>query len=121
MSEIRHLTSKVAGEPWEMEAIHRLNYRTFVEEIPQHEQNDEGRLVDKFHGDNTYIICVSGGTLAGMIAMRFARPFSLDAKLPDLDTHLPPGRKWCELRILAVEKKFRTGAMNRSKRRSRSG
>ena len=111
MSEIRHLTFKVAGEPWEMDAIHRLNYRTFVEEIPQHEQNDEGRLVDKFHDHNTYIICVSGGTLAGMVAMRFARPFSLDGKLPDLDSHLPTGRNWSELRLLAVEKKFRGSAV----------
>ncbi len=111
MSEIRHLTFKVATEPWEMEAIHRLNYRTFVEEIPQHDHNDEGRLVDKFHDTNTYIICVSGGVLAGMAAIRFGRPFSLDGKLPDLDAHLPPGRKWCEIRLLAVEKKFRGSAL----------
>ncbi len=111
MSGIRHLTFKVAAESWEMEAIHRLNYRTFVEEIPQHDHNDEGRLVDKFHDTNTYVICVSGGVLAGMAAIRFLRPFSLDGKMPDLDVHLPPGRKWCELRLLAVEKKFRGSAV----------
>ena len=30
------LVFKVANEDWEVEQIHRLNYRTFVEEIPQH-------------------------------------------------------------------------------------
>jgi len=27
---------KLATEPWEFEAIYRLNYETFVHEIPQH-------------------------------------------------------------------------------------
>jgi aspartate aminotransferase-like enzyme/GNAT superfamily N-acetyltransferase len=107
MSDARHLTFKVASEPWEFEAIHRLNYRTFVEEIPQHDRNNEERLVDRFHDQNVYIICVAGQSLAGMMAMRFQRPFSLDGKLPDLDAHLPPGRTWCELRLLAVEPKHR--------------
>ena len=47
------LQFKIATEDWEFEAIHRLNYKTFVEEIPQHEQNAEERLVDKFHAENT--------------------------------------------------------------------
>lgn len=111
MSQSRHLTFKVASEPWEMEAIHRLNHRTFVEEIPQHEGNSEGRLVDKFHDENLYIIALAGQELAGMVAFRAQRPFSLDAKLPDLDSHLPAGHQWCEARLLAVEKKFRNTAV----------
>ena len=47
------------------------------------------------------------GELAGMVALRIQRPFSLDSKLPDLDTHLPPGRSWSEIRLLAVERKHR--------------
>ena len=31
------LVFKFASEDWEFELIHRLNYRTFVEEIPQHQ------------------------------------------------------------------------------------
>ena len=111
MSQARQLTFKVASEPWEMEAIHRLNHRTFAEEIPQHDGNDEGRLVDRFHDENIYIVCLAGEELAGMIALRTQRPFSLDAKLPELDTHLPPGNHWCEVRLLAVEKKFRNTAV----------
>ncbi len=47
------LNFKVAATPDEFEAIHALNYRTFVEEIPQHSPNGERRLVDKFHAENT--------------------------------------------------------------------
>ena len=66
------------------------------------------RLVDKFHAENTYLICLSGRKLAGMLAVRGNRPFSLDQKLADLDSYLPPaGRKVCEIRLLAIEKKFR--------------
>jgi aspartate aminotransferase-like enzyme len=42
-----------------------------------------------------------------MLAVRGSRPFSLDQKLEQLDSFLPPGRKICEIRLLAVEKKFR--------------
>ncbi len=101
------LTFKVAGTPEEFEAIHALNYRTFVEEIPQHAPNGEHRLVDKFHAENTYLIALAGQQLAGMITLRARRPFSLDAKLPDLDEHLPPDRRWVEVRLLAIVKECR--------------
>ncbi|MCW5553140.1 MAG: aminotransferase class V-fold PLP-dependent enzyme [Verrucomicrobiae bacterium] len=107
MSTAPLLVFKFATEDWEFEQIHRLNYRTFVEEIPQHERSPAGRLVDKFHVENTYLICLCGQKLVGMLAVRGQRPFSLDHKLPDLDTHLPAGRKVCEIRLLAIEKKFR--------------
>lgn len=100
---------KVAVQLWEIEAVHALNYKTFVEEIPQHEHNAEKKLVDKFHEENTYIICVneSSRELAGMIAYRDNRPFSLDSKLEDLNFHLPADRTPCEIRLLAVEEKYR--------------
>lgn len=96
-------TLKIASEPGEFEQIHRLNYRTFVEEIPQHAQNAEGRLVDRFHAENTYAICLQGERVVGMLAMRSQRPFSLDAKVPNLDQYLPAGRVPVEVRLLAVE------------------
>ena len=101
------LVFKTADTPEEFEAIHALNYRTFAEEIPQHAANGERRLVDKFHAENTYLIACAGTKLAGMIAVRDRRPFSLDAKLPDLDAHLPAGRRWGEVRLLAVEREWR--------------
>lgn len=105
------LTFKVADTPAEFEAIHALNYRTFVEEIPQHAPNAERRLVDKFHAENTYLIALAGQQLAGMITLRAHRPFSLHAKLPDLDAHLSPGRRWVEVRLLAIEKEWRGSAV----------
>jgi aspartate aminotransferase-like enzyme/N-acyl-L-homoserine lactone synthetase len=96
------LTYRIATEPWQFEAIHRLNYQTFVEEIPQHDTNAEQRLVDKFHAENTYCICVRGQALLGMVCLRSARPFSLDQKLPNLDALLPAGKSLCEIRLLAV-------------------
>jgi aspartate aminotransferase-like enzyme len=107
------LQFKVASEDWEFEQIHQLNYRTFVEEIPQHQPSATPRLVDKFHNENTYLICVSSNRIVGMIAARGRRPFSLDQKLPNLDSYLPPGRRTCEIRLLSVEKAFRNSQVFR--------
>jgi aspartate aminotransferase-like enzyme len=93
---------RIAREPWEFEAIHRLNHQTFTREIPQHQPQPDGRLVDRFHDTNVYLIAVRGTLLAGMLAVRFASPFSLALKLPELDRHLPSGHHWCELRLLTV-------------------
>lgn len=101
------LVFKIATEPREFEMIHDLNYRTFVEEIPQHPANRRRALIDAQHDENTYVICLAGEALAGMVALRGRRPFSLDRKLPDLDAHLPAGRRPCEIRLLAVEPAWR--------------
>jgi aspartate aminotransferase-like enzyme/GNAT superfamily N-acetyltransferase len=92
----------IAKTPGEFEAIHRLNYQTFVEEIPQHPPDPSRRLIDRFHAENTYVIATLDDALIGMVAGRCARPFSLDAKLRDLDRHLPPHRQAVEVRLLAV-------------------
>lgn len=105
------LRFKLADTVAEFESIHRLNYRTFVEEIAQHSPNNEKRLVDRFHAQNTYAICLDGDEVVGMIAGRCARPFSLDQKLPDLDRHLPPHSKVVEVRLLAVEPRYRKQAV----------
>lgn len=106
----RTFTFKIADEDWEFRKIHRLNYDTFVEEIRQHGVNDRGSLVDKFHDENNYIICLQDDELIGMVALRDKRPFSLDHKLGDVDDHLPCGyRKACEIRLFATVKKRRGG------------
>ncbi len=105
------LNIKLASEEWEFEQIHRLNYRTFAEEIPQHAPNAEKRLVDRYHAENTYVIALQQGGVIGMLALRGARPFSLDAKLPDLDRHLPQGCVPVEVRLLAVEPGVRKTAV----------
>src|SRR5262249_25645680 len=107
MGTYQPLIYKIATEPFEFELIHRLNYRTFVEEIPQHSANGEKRLVDRFHEENTYIICMSGEELLGMIALRSHRPFSLDFKLDNLDSYVPANSKPVEIRLLAIEPRYR--------------
>lgn len=103
------LTVKVATEAWEFEQIHHLNHQTFVEEIPQHTADPLGRLVDRFHDENTYVIALAGRELMGMLAIRERRPFSLEQKLPDLERYLPAGRSMCEFRLLAVQRRYRSG------------
>ena len=102
---------KVASEPWEYEQINRLNYRTFVEEIPQHPSNCDRLLVDRFNAENTYFICLEGESLAGMVAVRDKRPFSLDDKVPALDSYLPADSSLCELRLLAVDPQHRSSTI----------
>lgn len=105
--EGKELDYKIADTPLEFQLIHQLNYKTFVEEIPQHKSNSERILVDRFHQENTYLIAKNGSILAGMMAVRGNRPFSLESKVPDLESYLPKGKRICEIRLLAVEKEYR--------------
>jgi GNAT superfamily N-acetyltransferase len=106
-----NLRIKIASEPWELEQVYGLNYRTFVEEIPQHSPNGERRLVDQRLERSVCYVCLDDRRLRGMVAVCGQRPFSLDAKLPDLDSYLPPHERPCEVRLLAVEKNDRRGVV----------
>lgn len=101
------LTYKIASEPEEIEQIYQLNYETFVDEIPQHEQNQNRRLIDKFDRENVYIIAKDQTEVIGMIAVRANRPFSLDSKVECLDNYLPAHANPCEIRLLSVKKNYR--------------
>jgi aspartate aminotransferase-like enzyme/predicted N-acetyltransferase YhbS len=111
MNPDRLLTFGVACKETEFEQIFSLNYRTFVEEIPQHPPNPERRLVDRFHHQNSYLIALDGDQLVGMMAVRDQRPFSLDEKLGNIDAFLPAGRRICELRLLSVLPSHRNGTV----------
>ena len=105
-------TYRIAN-PADFDAIHALNYETFVEEIPQHGRNEQRRLVDRFHSGNTYVVCIAGAQLVGMVCGRCERPFSLDAKVAELDRWLPAHRKPVEVRLLAVRREWRKTAVFR--------
>lgn len=105
--ERQTLIYKIAAEPEEMEQIYKLNYETFVEEIPQHQQNESRSLIDKFDKENTYIIAKDAEAVIGMIAVRANRPFSLDHKLANLDDYLPKHAIPCEIRLLSVKREYR--------------
>lgn len=106
-------TFKIATEVWELEQIKALNYETFVEEIPQHAANPDRKLADVFHDENAYMICIQDGQVLAMLAVRGQRPFSLDRKLANLDSYLPPGRKLCEVRLLAARRGVRNSRIVR--------
>lgn len=110
MVESMSFVYKIAETAYEFEQIHLLNYETFVEEIPQHERNRSRVLLDKFHDENTYIICLKDERVIGMIAVRSTRPFSLDGKVGSVEEHLPfMIENPVEIRLLAIEKKYRNG------------
>ncbi len=102
---------KIAQTNAEFEAIARLNYETFVEEIPQHEANSTRIKVDRFHQENTYVVVYKETELIGMVAFRDQRPFSIDEKIGEIEGYLPKenGVKPCEIRLLSVKKGYRTG------------
>jgi len=101
---------KIAKYEQEFAQIHRLNYETFVQEIPQHEKNEKEILIDQFHNENTYLICLKNDELVGMIAVRDQRPFSLDYKIGSVEKWLPfEANRLCEIRLLAVKKEHRNG------------
>ena len=102
------LVYKVANTPDEFRQIHELNYRTFVEEVGQHAPNLERQLIDRFHNENTYYICLAGARLIGMVCTRDQRPFSLDLKIDNLNDLLPPHENPVEIRLLAIDKDART-------------
>ena len=87
------LKFKIAEHDWEFEAIHRLNYKTFVEEIPQHARNADERLIDKFHAENTYAIALEGERLdtRSELLEAFRRPLDerpvVKAGMDDLARH----------------------------------
>lgn len=93
---------KIADTEDEFQQIHTLNHKTFAEEIPQHEVNSEKKLLDKFHGHNTYIIVKEEINVLAMLAFSITRPFSLEYKIPDLEKYLPPFESPVEIRLLSV-------------------
>jgi aspartate aminotransferase-like enzyme len=103
MLRIGRYVFKVADAPSEFEQIHRLNYRTFVSEIPQHaDPGTGGVLVDKFHGKSTYFIALRDDRLVGMLSAHDRPPFSVAGRLPDPGVLERPGSRPLECRLLAV-------------------
>jgi len=99
---------KITNDPKDLEQIYKMNYSTFVEEIPQHEISNHKVLIDKFHEKNTYFVAKKGDIVVGMISYNSQRPFSLDQKLDNLDELLPQGHNIVEVRLFAVDPKERS-------------
>jgi len=106
-ADMSRLRFSIASTDDEFEQVHRLNHDTFCLEIPQHPARSDGRMVDRFHAENLYVVGKCGDEVVAMVALRDRRPFSLDAKLPSLDDWLPPDRCTGEVRLLAIRPRHR--------------
>lgn len=98
-----NLIFKTAETPAEFDQIHRLNYRTFAEEVQQYVPDGSGVLVDRFHDKNIYLIAVEDGRVLGMVAANDQPPFSVEKRLPDSTSLEALGGPLLEIRLLAVE------------------
>jgi aspartate aminotransferase-like enzyme/N-acyl-L-homoserine lactone synthetase len=94
---------KRAETKQEFDQIHRLNHRTFVEEIAQHSPRGGESLVDKFHDKNSYLIAVREDQVVAMIGAHDQAPFSVAERLPDPAVLKQPGMRPLEVRLLAIE------------------
>src|SRR5207244_4509886 len=103
MLQVGRYVFKRADNQREFEQIHRLNYRTFVGEIPQHADNGAGYLVDKFHTKNAYLIVLKGDRVVGMLSIHDQPPFSIAERLSDPSILTRDGTRPLEIRLLAVE------------------
>jgi len=111
MVRVGRYTFKRADSDHEFEAIHRLNYRTFVEEIPQHPASGTGLLVDKFHDKNVYFIALRDSHLVGMVSAHGQPPFSVASRIEDPSVLDRPGSRPMEVRLLAIEPGERNSAV----------
>lgn len=74
---------RLARLPEEHEQISQLLHRTFVLEVGQDADTGTGRLIDKFHHKNTYLVAVHRRRICGMVAMHSQPPFSAGSALDD--------------------------------------
>ncbi len=102
MDRIGPYEFRFAATAMDREQIHRLNYQTFVRELPQHADAGDGRLVDKFDAKNQYLMAVKDSALVGMLAAHDQPPFSIADRMPDASVLSSPGVVPVEIRLLAV-------------------
>jgi hypothetical protein len=106
--EARYLF-RVASTEAELEQVYRLNHRTFVDEVGQCQATVDGRLVDKFHDKNTYLVALKGGQVVGMVAVHDRPPFSTASRMADPGDLARLGGPFLEIRLLAVRPDARHG------------
>jgi aspartate aminotransferase-like enzyme/predicted N-acetyltransferase YhbS len=98
---------KPAQTAEEYAQVHRLNYQTFVRELPQHADHGDDRLVDKYHDRNMYWIALYEGRVVGMIAVHDQPPFSIADKMDNPSLLEDLGPRPMEVRLLAIEPEHR--------------
>jgi predicted N-acetyltransferase YhbS len=89
--------------------IARFNYQIFSQEVGQHPENSQQRLIDGYHDANVYFICRYQGKIIGMICVTDPRVkgFSVARKLQNPEILEPYRNNSLEVRLLAVDKAHR--------------
>lgn len=111
MLRVGRYVFKRAETRQEFDQIHRLNKRTFVDEIPQHDDPGAAALVDKFHHKNAYFIVLRDDRVIGMVSAHDQPPFSVADRLPDPAVLTREGARPLEVRLLAIEPAERNSTM----------
>jgi aspartate aminotransferase-like enzyme len=93
---------KRADNSLEFDQIHRLNYRTFAEELGQYIPDGSGVLIDRFHDRNVYFIAIRDSQVIGMIAAQDRPPFSVESRLRDPHVLDSLGGPLLEVRLMAI-------------------
>ena len=78
---MRRVTFKPLKTAEELKQVHRLNHKTFAEELGQYEIQESGELADRFHAGNRYFIAKCGEAVVGMISINSTSPFSIEKRL----------------------------------------
>src|SRR5262249_58339233 len=100
MLQVGRYVFKCADSNHEFEQIHRLNYQTFVGEIPQHADTGAGVLIDKFHTKNAYFIVLRDDRVVGMVSAHSEPPFSITERLSDPTILTKAGTRPLEVRLV---------------------
>src|ERR1700736_3332573 len=103
MLRVGQYVCKRGESRYEFEQIHRLNHRTFVGEIPQHPDPGDGKLIDKYHSKNAYLIVLRENRLVGMVSAHDQPPFSVAERLGEPEILVRQGTRPLEVRLLAIE------------------
>lgn len=91
------------------DAVRRLNHRTFAEELGQHDQAAERRLVDPMESRSRYVLAAHGDTVVGMVCAHDEPPYSVERRLQDVSILDRMPTPLVEVRLLAIDAGHRNG------------
>lgn len=96
------------AQDWD--AIARLNHDTFAVELGQYTPNEQGRMTDRRHDTNIYLVAYVQDELAGMLSITLpsTAPFSTLKRMAVVSAEIQHNlHKTAEIRLLAVKPAYR--------------
>ena len=95
--------------PEEFEGVWHLNYEVFASELKMRPENEDKKLVDKFHHKNIYRAAYDRETdsFAGMISAHWQAPYSAAEHFGEAVCTPPPEGMLAEIRLYALLPEYR--------------